>query len=185
MLGESWLKRLNMPEPPRSKPNDLRANGLAPTYDNAGRTMPRLDTFGKYFERDLDGFRYGWQRVTGAYVGFALGEALGAAVDRMMLHDIHAKFGIEGVTDLIPAFDQPGRIGSLTQRLLFYTEAVDPQPAPRAAGIPRGRGSSSPTSSAVRCSAGCGPRARRWTPWTAGSCRSRTCTPAVTSTTPS
>ncbi|WP_439385127.1 ADP-ribosylglycohydrolase family protein [Amycolatopsis lexingtonensis] len=124
VLGESWLKRLQMPEPPRSKPNDLRANGLAPAYDNAGRTVPRLDTFGKYPERDLDGFRYGWQRVTGAYVGFALGEALGAAVDRMMLHDIHAKYGIEGVTELLPAFDQVGRIGSLTQRLLFYTEAV-------------------------------------------------------------
>ena len=124
VLGQSWMRRLSMPEPPRSKPNDLRANGLAPAFDNNGRMVPRLDTFGKYFEHTLDGFKYGWQRVTGAYVGFALGEALGAAVDRMRLDEIHTKFGPEGVTDLAVAFDQPGRIGSLTQRLLFYTEAV-------------------------------------------------------------
>ncbi|GAA4550618.1 ADP-ribosylglycohydrolase family protein [Amycolatopsis samaneae] len=124
VLGESWLRRLELPEPPPGRPNDLRANGLAPAYDNDGGTVPRLDTFGKYFERNLDGYRYGWQRVTGAYVGFALGEALGTAVDRMRLDEIHAKYGPEGVTDLPVAFDQPGRIGSLTQRLLFYTEAV-------------------------------------------------------------
>jgi len=125
VLGESWMKRLAMPEAPRSRPNDLRANGLMTSYDNEGKVVPRLDTFGKYFERDyITSKRLGWQRVTGAYVGFALGEALGAAVDKLRLDEIHAKFGAEGVTDLPVAFDQPGRIGSLTQRLLFYTEAL-------------------------------------------------------------
>ncbi|MEV6895728.1 ADP-ribosylglycohydrolase family protein [Amycolatopsis sp. NPDC051372] len=124
VLGQSWLNRLAMAEPPRSKPNDWRANGLVPGWDNLGRVIPRLDTFGKYPDRDLENFRYGWQRVAGAYVGFALGEALGMAVDRMRLDEIVTQFGSEGVTDLPVAFDQAGRIGSLTQRLLFYTEAV-------------------------------------------------------------
>ncbi len=124
VLGQSWLARLRLPEPPRGRPNDLRANGLAPGYDDEGQIQPRLDTFGKYFDRDRSSSRYGWQRVTGAYVGFALGEALGAAVDRMRLDGIHSTYGPDGVTDLPVAFDLPGRIGPLTQRLLFYTEAV-------------------------------------------------------------
>ncbi|MFD5089052.1 ADP-ribosylglycohydrolase family protein [Amycolatopsis thailandensis] len=124
VLGQSWLARLRRPEPPRGRPNDLRANGLAPGYDNEGQIEPRLDTFGKYFDRDRSSSRYGWQRVTGAFVGFALGEALGAAVDRMRLGEIHDTYGPDGVTDLPVAFDLPGRVGPLTQRLLFYTEAV-------------------------------------------------------------
>nr|WP_281400940.1 ADP-ribosylglycohydrolase family protein [Amycolatopsis umgeniensis] len=124
VLGQSWLAALKRPEPPRGRPNDLRANGLAPGYDNEGQIQPRLDTFGKYFDRDRSSSRYGWQRVTGAFVGFALGEALGAAVDRMRLDEIHGTYGPDGVTDLPVAFDLPGRIGPLTQRLLFYTEAV-------------------------------------------------------------
>lgn len=124
ILGQSWLERLRQPESPRNRPNDLRANGLVPGYDNEGQIQPRLDTFGKYFDRDRSSSRYGWQRVTGAYVGFALGEALGAAVDRLRLDEIHSTYGPDGVTDLPVAFDLPGRIGPLTQRLLFYTEAV-------------------------------------------------------------
>ncbi|WP_410661295.1 ADP-ribosylglycohydrolase family protein [Amycolatopsis sp. lyj-112] len=124
VLGQSWLARFKQPEPPRSRPNDLRANGLAPGYDNEGQIQPRLDTFGKYFDRDRSSSRYGWQRVAGAYIGFALGEALGAAVDRMRLDEIHGTYGPDGVTDLPVAFDLPGRIGPLTQRLLFYTEGV-------------------------------------------------------------
>jgi ADP-ribosylglycohydrolase len=124
VLGQSWLRRLSLPEPPPGRPNDLRANGLAPSYDNEGQVVPRLDTFGKYFERDNSSAKFGWQRVTGAYIGFALGEALGAAVDRMRLDEIHNKYGPDGVSDLTVAFDLPGRIGPLTQRLLFYTEAV-------------------------------------------------------------
>jgi len=124
VLGQSWLRRLKLPEPPPGRPNDLRANGLAPSYDDEGQIVPRLDTFGKYFERDTSGAKFGWQRVTGAYVGFAIGEALGAAVDRMRLDEIHAAYGPDGVTDLQVAYDLPGRIGPLTQRLLFATEAV-------------------------------------------------------------
>ncbi|HEY2062945.1 ADP-ribosylglycohydrolase family protein [Amycolatopsis sp. NBC_01480] len=124
VLGQSWLRRLAQPEGPRSKPNDLRANGLAPSWDNAGQMVPRLDTFGKYHEQELENFRFGWQRVTGAYVGFALGEALGMAVDRLRLDEIVTQFGPDGIDDLPVAFDKPGRVGSLTQRLLFYTEAV-------------------------------------------------------------
>jgi len=94
VLGESW-QRSSLP-----KPDDWAANGLAPAYDNEGRVVPRVDTFGKYFAEDLPGFRYAWQRVTGAYVGFAIGEALGSK------------------------FERPGQIGPLTQQLLFHTESV-------------------------------------------------------------
>ncbi|RJQ88855.1 ADP-ribosylglycohydrolase family protein [Amycolatopsis panacis] len=124
VLGQSWLRRLEQPEPVPGTPNELGADGLAPCWDNEGRVVPRLDTFGKYPLPELENFRYGWQRVVGAYAGFALGEALGTAVDRMRLDELVARFGPDGVTDLPIAFDQPGRIGSLTQRLLFYTEAV-------------------------------------------------------------
>lgn len=124
VLGRSWLRRFEQPEPSRSRPNDLRANGLVPSWDNDGRIVPKLDTFGKYPEISLENFRYGWQRVVGAWVGFALGEALGSAVDRMRLDEIVSTYGPDGVRDLPLAFDQPGRIGSMTQRLLFLTEAV-------------------------------------------------------------
>ena len=99
VIGESWLRRLGQAEPP-GLPSDFRTNGLAPAYDNEGRVVPQVDTFGKYFPEDLPGARFGWQRVTGAYVGFAIGEALGSE------------------------FDRPGRIGPLTQQLLFHTESV-------------------------------------------------------------
>ncbi|MDT7724709.1 MAG: hypothetical protein QOI21_1285 [Actinomycetota bacterium] len=94
VVGESWQRSSSEP------PADFAANGLAPAYDNDGRVVPRVDTFGKYFVEDLPGFRYGWQRVTGAYVGFAIGEALGSV------------------------FSRPGQIGPLTQQLLFQTESV-------------------------------------------------------------
>jgi ADP-ribosylglycohydrolase len=94
VIGESW--RAGASEPPA----DFAANGLAPAYDNDGQVVPRVDTFGKYFAEDLPGYRYGWQRVTGAFVGFAIGEAFGSV------------------------FTRPGQIGPLTQQLLFQTEAV-------------------------------------------------------------
>ncbi|HEV7981116.1 ADP-ribosylglycohydrolase family protein [Amycolatopsis sp.] len=94
VVGESW--QVSGSEPPA----DFAANGLAPAYDNDGQVVPRVDTFGKYFAEDLPGYRYGWQRVTGAFVGFAVGEAFGSV------------------------FTRPGQIGPLTQQLLFQTEAV-------------------------------------------------------------
>lgn len=96
VIGESWQRRFTQP----GLPSDWSANGLAPAYDNEGRVVPQVDTFGKYFAEDLPGFRYAWQRVTGAYLGFAIGEALGSQ------------------------FDRPGQIGPLTQQLLFHTESV-------------------------------------------------------------
>ncbi|WP_158879655.1 ADP-ribosylglycohydrolase family protein [Amycolatopsis anabasis] len=144
VVGETWVRRSRQPDPP-AWPEDLAAHGLAPGYDNQGRVEPRVDTFGKYFAVDLPGFRHGWQRVTGAYVGFAIGEALGAAVDTLSLAEIRAKFGERGVTDFETAFERPGQIGSLTQRLLFFTESVirsphreDPAAQERFAEVARG-----------------------------------------------
>jgi ADP-ribosylglycohydrolase len=119
VLGRSWLRAES-----RKPPQDLVANGLAPGYANDGTVVPRVDTFGKYFEPDLPGYSYGWQRVAGAFVGFAIGEALGIAVDRMSLAEIRQRYGERGVTDYPVAFERPGQIGSLTQRLLFFTEGV-------------------------------------------------------------
>jgi ADP-ribosylglycohydrolase len=133
VLGESWMRRVeldeawrqqaNLPHAP-SWPADLEANGLAPAYDADGRVVPRADTFGKYLGHDPRGSRFGWQRVVGAYVGFAIGEALGAAVDGLSLEEIRRRFGPRGITDLTTVFDRPGQLGSLTQRLLFYTEGA-------------------------------------------------------------
>ncbi|GAA1966312.1 ADP-ribosylglycohydrolase family protein [Amycolatopsis minnesotensis] len=123
VLGKSWLARRRQPDPP-DWPADLAANGLVPGYGNDGGVEPALDTFGKYFPLGLPGFRYGWERVTGAYVGFAIGEALGAAVDKLSLHEITTRYGPEGVTGFETAYTEPGQLGPLTQRLLFMTEAV-------------------------------------------------------------
>ncbi|QWF80499.1 ADP-ribosylglycohydrolase family protein [Amycolatopsis sp. CA-230715] len=123
VLGESWLARRQQPDPP-DWPADLAANGLKPAYGNDGEVEPALDTFGKYFPLGLPGFRYGWERVTGAYVGFAIGEALGAAVDKLNLDEIKARYGPDGVTGFETAYTEPGQLGPLTQRLLFMTEAV-------------------------------------------------------------
>jgi ADP-ribosylglycohydrolase len=120
VLGESWQARSRLPQPPRGRPKDLRANGLAPAYDNEGHVVPRVDTFGKYFPLDLPGYRFGWQRVTGAFVGFALGEALGSTVETLSLDEIRTEYGAGG----FGGTEGPLRIGALTQRLLFLTEGV-------------------------------------------------------------
>ncbi|GAB3573985.1 ADP-ribosylglycohydrolase family protein [Amycolatopsis endophytica] len=97
--GRSWVRRMGMALPPRP-PDEPTAFGLATGYDDDGNVALRVDSFGKFADVGQD-TNFSWQRVLGAYVGFALGEALGASPDR----------------------SQPGPVGPLTQRLLFLTEA--------------------------------------------------------------
>jgi hypothetical protein len=127
VVGKSWERLVIETGDPRRWPTDLAANGLQPTYDNDGRVTPQVDAYGKYCIHASTSFKYGYRRVTGAIVGFALGEALGQAVDALSLDEIRARFGPHGVTDLVS-----GEIGPLTQRLLFLVEAVIRSPHPRA-----------------------------------------------------
>ncbi|GAB3728226.1 ADP-ribosylglycohydrolase family protein [Amycolatopsis oliviviridis] len=96
-------------------PDDLRAHGLAAGYDAAGRIRPHAATAGKFFRQEAAGNESAWHRVTGAFVGFAIGESLGSAKDA-----------------LIP-------IGPLTRRLLFATEGLlRALPGPYRGAVPSG-----------------------------------------------
>lgn len=121
VTGRSWVRRMGMALPPRP-PYDPTAFGLVPGYDDNGEPTLRADSFGKFADVGQD-TNFSWQRVLGAYVGFALGEALGAPVDRLSRDEIVRAYGPDQLTDLVPAFSAPGQIGPLTQRLLFLTEA--------------------------------------------------------------
>ncbi|RZQ65020.1 ADP-ribosylglycohydrolase family protein [Amycolatopsis suaedae] len=123
VLGWTW-ERLHKRAGGVRWPDNLAANGLMPWYDDDGKVVPVTDRFGKYFFYGYPGFRYGWQRVAGAYAGFALGEALGSTVDGLTRAEIEQRFGAQGLTELVPEPDQPARLGPLTQRLLFLTEGV-------------------------------------------------------------
>ncbi|AXB46269.1 YrhB domain-containing protein [Amycolatopsis albispora] len=101
VLGRTWRERLRLDDGARW-PVDLESNGLQPGYGDGGEAAPRLNTFGKYFDKGNPGFKHGWHRVTGAFAGFALGEALG----------IHGRLGED-----VP-------LGPLTQQLLFLTEGI-------------------------------------------------------------
>ncbi|WP_370945827.1 ADP-ribosylglycohydrolase family protein [Amycolatopsis sp. cg5] len=90
-------------------PSELRANGLIDHYDHDGSLLPQLWSDGKIYPFPHRGFAYGnsYEKVVGAYVGFALGEALGIAADEGRFPD-----------------DGPLRWGGLTRQLLAQTESV-------------------------------------------------------------
>ncbi|WP_414942054.1 YrhB domain-containing protein [Amycolatopsis sp. cmx-11-51] len=130
LLGRAWEQRNGVTpaafESPHDDltghrwPDDLRANGLTAGHDAAGRVRPHAATGGKFFRRDIDsrhsdGGDFAWHRVTGAFVGSALGEALGT--------------GLPGVLE----------IGPLTRHLLFCTEGLlRALPAPYRGSVPSG-----------------------------------------------
>ncbi|MER6668554.1 YrhB domain-containing protein [Amycolatopsis japonica] len=92
-------------------PEDLRAHGLVAGYDAAGRVRPHAATAGKFFRQDTE-TAVAWHRVTGAFVGFALGEALGTG---------------------------DFAVGPLTRQLLFSTEGLlRALPAPYNGAVPSG-----------------------------------------------
>ncbi|WP_338684041.1 ADP-ribosylglycohydrolase family protein [Streptomyces acidiscabies] len=63
-------------------------------------------------------------RVRGALLGGALGDALGAPVDRASAEDILQAYGVEGVVDLVPAYGRRGAITHLTQLTLFTIDGL-------------------------------------------------------------
>jgi ADP-ribosylglycohydrolase len=81
-------------------PADLRANGLIAHVDEDARPRPAPWTFGKFSAFGTPAARFAWHRLVGAYVGFAIGDALGG-----------------GATGPLP-------MGGLTRHLLFHTGIV-------------------------------------------------------------
>ncbi|TVT17987.1 ADP-ribosylglycohydrolase, partial [Amycolatopsis rhizosphaerae] len=127
VVGRAWERRNGVPadgvDSPgddlsgQEWPEDLAANGLSAGYDALGRVRPHATGSGKFFRQDADGVGFQWHRITGAFVGFALGESLGLAVDKLSTPEIHARLD-EGLLERV------GRPGPLTEQLLFHTEGL-------------------------------------------------------------
>ena len=83
-------------------PADLGANGLIAHVDEDAHPRPVPWTFGKFSAFGTLAGRFAWHRIVGAYVGFAIGDALGGGAD--------------------PAGPLP--LGGLTRHLLFHTDSV-------------------------------------------------------------
>ncbi|MEV6642773.1 ADP-ribosylglycohydrolase family protein [Amycolatopsis sp. NPDC051371] len=79
-------------------PADLAANGLIAHVDEDARPRPVPWTFGKFSAFGTLAARFAWHRIVGAYVGFAIGDALGSG--------------------------DAGTLGGLTRHLLFHTDIV-------------------------------------------------------------
>lgn len=61
-------------------------------------------------------------RVRGTLLGVAVGDALGAPVDRLDLAAVQETYGVEGVVDLAPAYGRRGAVSHLTQLTLFSVD---------------------------------------------------------------
>ncbi len=83
-------------------PAELFANGLVTHFYDNGEPRPSAWTFGKFHNPTIPVGSFAYPRLLGAYVGFALGDALGSGAD--------------------PADGLP--LGGLTRQLLFHTESV-------------------------------------------------------------
>ncbi|MFI6300743.1 YrhB domain-containing protein [Amycolatopsis thailandensis] len=83
-------------------PDDLFAAGLVTHFYDDGEPRPAAWTFGKFYDPTIPVGSFAYPRLLGAYVGFALGDALGSGAD--------------------PADGLP--LGGLTRQLLFHTESV-------------------------------------------------------------
>ncbi|WP_145745546.1 ADP-ribosylglycohydrolase family protein [Saccharopolyspora dendranthemae] len=127
LLGVSWLRynsgRRRAGEP-EEWPEDLNVNGLVITHDARGRAEPHFDTFGKFARVGAFDPHRSWHRTIGAYVGFAVGETLGAAVDGMTWPQIQQRYGRAGIQEPDVVFARPGQVGWLTQLLMFLTEGT-------------------------------------------------------------
>ncbi|MCE5246301.1 MAG: ADP-ribosylglycohydrolase family protein [Candidatus Polarisedimenticolia bacterium] len=66
----------------------------------------------------------GYSRIRGCLLGGAVGNALGAPIERESLAAIRARFGAEGLTDYAPAYGRLGAITADTQVTLFTVEGL-------------------------------------------------------------
>ncbi|MCK9488378.1 MAG: ADP-ribosylglycohydrolase family protein [Xanthomonadales bacterium] len=64
------------------------------------------------------------QRFRGCLLAGAIGDALGAPVEFFSLDQIHAHFGPDGITGLVPAYGRVGAITDDTQMTLFTAEGL-------------------------------------------------------------
>jgi len=64
------------------------------------------------------------ERVQGALLGGAIGDALGAPVEFDSLEMIRRTYGDEGITDFVPAYGRLGAITDDTQMTLFTAEGL-------------------------------------------------------------
>lgn len=105
-------------------PADLHANGLIAVHDDGGRVQPTISTFGTQPRESDSGSDFSWHAVTGAFAGFAIGDALGSAVHGLNWDEVRQRFGTSGITGLETAFERPGQVSWRTQLLLFLTEGA-------------------------------------------------------------
>ncbi|MCP2163970.1 ADP-ribosylglycohydrolase family protein [Goodfellowiella coeruleoviolacea] len=126
LRGCAWeLRNETLPEGAEPTwPDDPVGAGLELRYAEDGTPRPCAPHFGKFSRNSHENHNLAWHRVVGAYVGFALGDALGSAVEFDSWETIQEKFGPHGLTELAVAFDRPGQISALTQQLLFCTEGL-------------------------------------------------------------
>ncbi|EFL40815.1 ADP-ribosylglycohydrolase [Streptomyces griseoflavus Tu4000] len=90
------------------------------------RTGPREVLVGStagpvWGRREQQDFR---SRVRGTLLGVALGDALGAPVDRATTDGIREAHGAEGITDLAPAHGRRGAVTHHTQLTLFSVDGL-------------------------------------------------------------
>jgi ADP-ribosylglycohydrolase len=64
------------------------------------------------------------ERIRGAFLAGAVGDALGAPVEFLSLDEIRARFGSGGVRELAPAYGRAGAITDDTQMTLFTAEGL-------------------------------------------------------------
>ena len=64
------------------------------------------------------------ERIRGALLGGAVGDALGAPLEFLSLDEIRGRFGPEGVRDLAPAYGRLGAVTDDTQMTLFTAEGL-------------------------------------------------------------
>jgi ADP-ribosylglycohydrolase len=63
-------------------------------------------------------------RIRGCLLGGAAGDALGAAVEKLYLDEIRARFGRDGIREYAPAWGRVGAITDDTQMTLFTAEGL-------------------------------------------------------------
>ncbi|WP_243789325.1 ADP-ribosylglycohydrolase family protein [Saccharopolyspora gloriosae] len=140
LLGLAWATSNPPVTSPRSRPGgrptsdadlsrdrwpaDLHANGLVAVHDDGGRLRPTISTFGTQPRASDSGADFSWHAVTGAFAGFAIGDALGSAVHGLNWDEVRQRFGANGITGLETAFERPGQVSWRTQLLLFLTEGA-------------------------------------------------------------